>query len=185
MGGKNCIGCGVILDQSNTTWYRKKNYIYKCTTCLNIDKKRQARAYRSTDIGRTRTAIVSMKSKDRLKKNNPIKYTCMQMASSAKKRSKALMLEYDVSPSYLIGIAPVLCPVLNDYIKYGGGTKTKMSASLDRIDPKKGYVKDNVQIICNLANMMKNEATSEELRLFSNWALRSLRTVEKIQGKTK
>ena len=37
--------------------------------------------------------------------------------------------------------------------------------SLDRIDGAKGYVKGNVRVISHRANMLKNDATIEELEL--------------------
>lgn len=39
------------------------------------------------------------------------------------------------------------------------------SPSLDRIDSSKGYVKGNVRVISARANMLKNNATVEELTL--------------------
>ena len=43
------------------------------------------------------------------------------------------------------------------------------SPSLDRIDPGKGYVKGNVQVISMQANRMKNDGSIEELLLLSKW----------------
>jgi hypothetical protein len=51
---------------------------------------------------------------------------------------------------------PATCPVL----------LTPMQVpSLDRIDSSKGYVAGNIRVISNRANMLKNNATIEELEL--------------------
>jgi len=50
--------------------------------------------------------------------------------------------------------------------KHGGKND---SPTLDRIDPNKGYVKGNIQVLSHLANMMKSNATAEELHLFADW----------------
>ena len=43
----------------------------------------------------------------------------------------------------------------------------RSSATVDRIDNSKGYIKGNVMVISRLANAMKNEASFEELEIFS------------------
>jgi len=48
-----------------------------------------------------------------------------------------------------------------------GQGRIKTNPSLDRIDPTKGYVPGNVQVISDLANRMKQNASVEELLLFA------------------
>ncbi len=65
-------------------------------------------------------------------------------------------------------IIPKLCPYLGvELITDVKQHKSPFYISIDRIDSKKGYVKGNVQIISNMANRMKNNATIEQLILFS------------------
>jgi hypothetical protein len=40
---------------------------------------------------------------------------------------------------------------------------THNSPSLDKLDPKKGYVKGNIKIISQKANWLKSNSNSEEL----------------------
>ena len=90
--------------------------------------------------------------------------------TSAKNRAKRKGLDFNIE---IIDInIPEVCPILKvklepnqDETKRHGQT----SPTLDRIDPTKGYVKGNIQVISYLANVMKNNATPEQLILFSNW----------------
>lgn len=65
------------------------------------------------------------------------------------------------------------CPLLGvelSYSAYTGNTTPSNYASLDKIDPSKGYVKGNVQIVSFRANTLKNSATLEELKMIvKNW----------------
>lgn len=168
---KNCIICGAVLNADNTTWYRQKNYIHKCNDCDRAEKTNQAREKRRKDPSAANER--SRKHREKVKTQNPVKYTCEQMRSSATKRAKALGFDLDITTDYLSSIAPHNCEILGIKLKYGGGIKTKASASLDRMNPKFGYIIGNVQIISNLANMMKNEASSDELSMFAEWVMRS------------
>ena len=66
-------------------------------------------------------------------------------------------------------IIPTHCPILNTpLISHAPrGTHRKSVASLDRIDPTKGYTKDNIEVISHLANTMKSDASKEDLLSFS------------------
>lgn len=109
----------------------------------------------------------------KLKTEFPKKYTARQQYSSAKKRAEALNLSFDLTTEFIESISPDYCPILNKPLKYGGGQRTNESPALDRIDPKKGYTKGNVQVISLLANLMKSNATREDLINFAKWVLKN------------
>ena len=177
---KLCIKCGVTLDSTTTTWYRAKNYIHKCNDCIREEKREFARNLpNEVKLSRTR------KYTENLKNNNPVKYTARQMANSASKRAKALGRDYDLSTEYIESICFDTRPILGCGLKYGGGDKSGESASLDRIDSSKGYTKDNVHVISLKANLMKSDATVEEMKLFAEWVLSEYETYEKLAGKAK
>jgi len=60
---------------------------------------------------------------------------------------------------------PELCPVFGVPMV----VNTEYAASLDRIDSSKGYTKDNIQVMSNKANILKNDATISELKMFAKW----------------
>lgn len=165
-----CIVCSVSLDGTNTTWYRQKNYIHKCNDCTRSEKREWATKYR--EANRSVVNERSNRYNKKLQKENPVRYSAKQMYSSARKRANALGLPFNINTDYIQSISPQHCPVFGWHIKYGGGQKIKMSASLDKIIPKKGYVKGNVMVMSLLANTMKNEATPGELLQFSKWISR-------------
>jgi hypothetical protein len=60
-------------------------------------------------------------------------------------------------------VIPERCPVLGFKMEHTGHQDT--SPSVDRIDSSKGYTPDNVWIISQRANRIKNNATLEEIKL--------------------
>lgn len=74
--------------------------------------------------------------------------------------------------SYAKSIAGETCPVFGVPFVARGAGFSKWSPSIDKIDPAKGYVRGNIQIISMLANCMKRDATAEELRVFAAWVMK-------------
>lgn len=92
--------------------------------------------------------------------------------ASAKKRLKGKDLELFIDPSDVI--IPANCPLLNIPLVKNIGCSAFNSATLDRIDNTKGYIKGNVWVISRLANTMKNSATLEEWKIFCTNSLKAL-----------
>lgn len=110
-----------------------------------------------------------LKHRDRINKNsaNWKEVNCQKhLLSSAKYRAKKKGLEFDLDISDII--IPDKCPYLEVDLtsdKLKGHLDSHMS--VDRIDSSKGYVKGNVEIISYKANVMKNNATKEQLISFA------------------
>ena len=77
-------------------------------------------------------------------------------------------------------VVPELCPIFGIPLTFGIKTSDKFretrgvqtpddSPSVDRIFPKLGYVKGNVVIISYRANVLKSNATPEELQLIAEF----------------
>ena len=90
-----------------------------------------------------------------------------KMWRNAKSRAERDGLPFNIEESDIVipKCCPILCTalILNKNYKYSNPEHTP---SLDKINPKLGYVKGNVQVISFKANTMKNSATIEELKWF-------------------
>lgn len=92
------------------------------------------------------------------------------MLRYAKSRAKALGLAFDLTRDDIA--LPTHCPVLGielDYAPKDSRKNRDNAPSLDRIDPRKGYVSGNVQVISLRANRIKNDATVDELRRVADY----------------
>lgn len=91
------------------------------------------------------------------------KCKCNRLRSSAKQRG----LEFNIEYTDILNLMVDVCPVLGIELNYElGGNKGKVlpcSPSVDRIDNSKGYTKDNIIIISQLANKVKHSLLLEEI----------------------
>jgi len=79
-----------------------------------------------------------------------------------KNRAKNKNLDFNLEITDIV--IPEVCPYLNIPFVYGD---FNASMSVDRIDPTKGYIKGNIEVISVKANRMKNTATKDELVVFA------------------
>ena len=106
-------------------------------------------------------------NKQRWKEEHPEKY----LLSNAKYRSTKENIDFNLDITEII--VPIYCPYLKIKLtsKKGTGYLDNLM-SIDRINPKKGYIKGNIEIISYKANRMKNNASREELLIFANSVLK-------------
>ncbi len=74
---------------------------------------------------------------------------------------------------HLRSIAPKTCPVFGKRLTTGHKKMHDWSPSADKIDPDKGYVRGNIQVISMFANRMKQNATCEQLLQFALWIMKT------------
>ena len=89
-----------------------------------------------------------------------------KILSRIKHRCKTNGIPFDID-EHDIDI-PKHCPILgielNAHVMGKAKGYNPEAASVDRINPTKGYIKGNIRIISARANLLKNDATLEELR---------------------
>lgn len=96
------------------------------------------------------------------KETHPERRIYRAIKASAKRKG----LEFNLELSDIK--IPDLCPLLEIPLKIGDHKKNDGSPSVDRIDPKKGYIKGNVWIVSDKANRIKNDATPNEIFLLAS-----------------
>ena len=188
---------GMSKSEINKRYEEKKllNNPYKiCSWCKEekhieeFDKKgsrrfsqckkcRSEQYYREADKNRERANEYYKQNKDAIRKrtkeirrNNKAK----EMLKSAKARAIKNNLAFNIDEADIV--IPKICPVLGIALETGDGKIQKNSPTLDRIIPSNGYVKGNVIVVSNLANTIKTDATTEQIRMVADF-------YEKLQSK--
>jgi hypothetical protein len=87
------------------------------------------------------------------------------MTNAALKRAKSKGLAFDLTPEWVeIRLRAGICEATGIMLtETTGGRAHPFSPSLDRIDPKRGYLADNCKITCWIYNRAKGENQEEYL----------------------
>lgn len=90
------------------------------------------------------------------------------MLQAAKSRAKRDGMPFNLELSDIV--IPERCPVLGIWLesKIGSGSHAA-SPALDKLIPELGYVKGNVHVISTKANLIKQDATPDEIFLVAQW----------------
>lgn len=151
---KKCTKCMEVLDVS--LFFKRGDgvgYRSKCKKCY------QARA---KIYGLQNNAILLRKAAARRRRN-----TGQTLLWVARNRAKKKGWEYNLDISDVS--IPTHCPILGLMLCPQMGKSAHNSPSLDRIDSSKGYIKGNVQVISLRANILKNNASFQEIEMLYSW----------------
>jgi len=141
--GRICPKCKTNwIDLENGRYKRMPTYCRNCKQQYNESPERKEILKKARDAWRSRPGL--------------------QRHSSLKSRAKREGIPFDLTIEDCI--APSYCPVLGIPLIERGGSQTDNSPSMDRIDPKGGYTKENTILISGLANRIKTNATVEQIQ---------------------
>lgn len=179
-----CIKCKLTLDFSNfhKSSTSKSGYRGECKTCRkesdlkNYEKNKDMILLNRKEYYEKTKDIPEIKAKRKsIKRRHYDENYEFYILERCRKRARQSKLECNIDLSDII--IPQSCPVLGIALIRGKDKASINSPSVDRIDPNGGYTKGNIQIISNLANMMKNNATPEQLISFAQWVLQTYKVV--------
>lgn len=131
-----CIKCEEEKEESE--FLRNKKIRKKCKKCLYCEE------------------FENRKNKMNGTESGDLFYVRKVLLKSAKIRSKVKSLDFNLTLDDLVNVKNKVCPISGQSIIYKCGVDNKRSASLDRIDPNKGYISGNISIISHEGNTLKN-----------------------------
>lgn len=144
-----------IWKEENLTEEKKREYSERALIARNLKYENNPELLKEhSDRIKTR------------KKDNPELY----LLAGCRQRARKKNLDFDLTIDDIV--IPKLCPVFGIELEVLAGWNSINSASVDRIDNSKGYIKGNVQVISRLANTMKNSASLAQLIMFAEWVIK-------------
>lgn len=108
-------------------------------------------------------------------------YPSRVLLALAKQRAKRFGIPFSITEDDIK--IPEKCPALGMVLKHGTGhRKIPESPTLDRIDPKMGYIPGNVVVISNLANAIKSNADYLQIGEVYRWLKRLTRRKDRARS---
>lgn len=178
MKGRICTQCKQYKPISEFSWRRDKPFkrlTSRCHECRrkNYKENPERQRERAHEYYHNNKKMVLEKLFE-IRRENPTHALFIAAKARAKKYGiKFDLLEKDIT-------IPHSCPILGIPMIMGNGNCIPNSPSLDRINPKLGYIKDNIMVISHKANTIKSDATLEEIEMVAKF-YRKLRTRKSLQ----
>ena len=154
----HCPSCGKEKQS------RKRDVGKLCSSC---NMKKIEKDFRHLRVKENKVSSNEHQKKSREKYKDDNRYRLQKLLNQAKIRTIKKNIECDLTIEELLSIFPKnnKCPVLGIDLFWGSSGKgnRKHSPSIDRIDPKGNYTKDNIMIISWRANEIKKDCTVKEI----------------------
>ena len=128
-----------------------------------LDKTRKTTSERKTTCKNCSAVLNEKERRNRDWKHN----ACKVLLSNAKQRAKKANIEFALTKDDIN--IPDTCPVFGFPLKREERETWMYAPSIDRIDNTKGYIKENIIIVSRRANILKKDATIEELRKLADY----------------
>ena len=148
--GRICSMC--LVDKPKSEFHKSSKSIDGRNCYCKECNKLHAAKYKSKN-----KEIIYAKER-KFREENP----AQRLLWAAKHRAKKNGLEFSLELSDII--IPEYCPLIGIKIDYRVGVgRHRANPSLDRIDNSRGYIKGNVEVMSDLGNRMKSDASVGEL----------------------
>lgn len=136
-----------------------------CNQLKSLDNFKYAVTNKDKKTNTCKTCIAKY-NRDRYRSDPFVQYIRGKRSESKKKN-----IPFDLDIDYLKNIWTGVCPIFNIPVSIGQEfpKNYQTSAHLDRLIPSKGYVKGNVNFISGRANVIKHDASVEELAQIIDW----------------
>lgn len=164
---KLCSKCSIILiPGENIPVKRYQNRSTVCKTCKSKQNREKIKK------------INNLCATDESARRSRVRILLRDCSTRTRRKEKKLISDnIEVLYNHFLEKYPVLptkCPILNIDLIYSSVNDKDINPlnrlnriSIDRIDPSKGYVVGNIQIISNRANTIKSDSNfSDVLKLF-------------------
>ena len=148
-----CSKCKIDMDESNFYPSERKNngICKKCWILMPSQSNIGQKLYREANPDKVK----------QWSENSYIKNRITWLLYDAKKRAEIKGLEFSLTREDIM--IPDICPILNIPIIIDAGKgRTGNGPSIDRLDNKKGYTKNNILIVSDRANTLKSDSTQKE-----------------------
>ena len=140
----------------------------ECNQSLNLNKFSLIEKWNVNSETKNTCKKCSIKIKQTEKLNRDWKVDAARLLyKNIKSRCKRINREFSIDLEDII--IPEKCPVFGFELKREDRQTWMCAPSVDRIDSSKGYIKGNVTVVSRRANILKKDATLEELEQLFNY----------------